>query len=868
LVDNLSKQVYFYSVDTSAFYDDEEEKIHIKLMSVYTHINKLNKLKSDAINKCKKDKKLIEQTEKKYEPFTTSFNQRKNKYKELLTTQFEKHDGIRNIRKELLDNKQTISVFDSILTRTLKLKQNQLSDDVIIVRSYYYRILKDIVINGFTKDNEKYVYFTSSAGQIRTKKCVFIKESIWNKYKDSLTCGLSMEEINKKGGVNTNKYQAYMALTNSASVEWKNFDIDKCIVVDGLETNVHCKVDFIDRDTYEITRKMDDVPIEHTDGCGMILPSLSKKCFMVRIPFVKGLLVPFNFREFCKTEKGKTTITDIYGKEWDIEKDDVQIIFTKSQFKMWKYYDGWQDYKDRYKKYHCQAAKMNIEDISGHARLNYQMLQTLNEMTDDELSELAQSTIDDIVKIGSDRKTMLRILGATKYNPNKNDFQKALLIYPELLSDTYSRMAIKNKKKKLIKEAKAGKLNINGKYTFIIPDLYAFCEFLFKDEKNPEGLLSKDEIYCDLYNQGDVDILRSPHLYREHAVRNNIYNGNKSKWFITHGIYTSVFDPISKILMFDNDGDKVIVAQDETLISVAKRHMKDIVPLYYEMAKAKPSELSQEQIYESLCLAYKENIGAISNKITKIWNRTTGVSDDELKAMKWLVMENNFVIDFAKTMFKTKRPSEINKKLLAYDKGNLPYFFMFAKDKERKRVNKPNNSIMNKLRKLIPKDKRITYENIVDVIDYHNLMQNKTTPLDNEVIDYFNSLNRNKKFRQQDAEELEKRDELYVFQDMREEILNNFSDYPINKIVDILVRYMYEKNKRYKTSLWGIFGDIIYANLEENLKGTIACDECGKRIKSSSQNNSKYCDDCAKNKEKERKRKWKRKNYIKKSSES
>jgi Zn finger protein HypA/HybF involved in hydrogenase expression len=43
--------------------------------------------------------------------------------------------------------------------------------------------------------------------------------------------------------------------------------------------------------------------------------------------------------------------------------------------------------------------------------------------------------------------------------------------------------------------------------------------------------------------------------------------------------------------------------------------------------------------------------------------------------------------------------------------------------------------------------------------------------------------------------------------------------------------------------LWGIFGDIIYANLEENLKGTIACDECGKRIKRKSPR-MKYCDEC------------------------
>ena len=78
-------------------------------------------------------------------------------------------------------------------------------------------------------------------------------------------------------------------------IKWE-IDIDKAIVVNDLETNVSSLVDYIDRDTYEITRKIMDIPIEHTDGCGMMLPSLSQKSFMVRLPWVKGLLVPFDFR--------------------------------------------------------------------------------------------------------------------------------------------------------------------------------------------------------------------------------------------------------------------------------------------------------------------------------------------------------------------------------------------------------------------------------------------------------------------------------------------------------------------------------------------------------------------------------------------
>lgn len=89
------------------------------------------------------------------------------------------------------------------------------------------------------------------------------------------------------------------------------------------------------------------------------------------------------------------------------------------------------------------------------------------------------------------------------------------------------------------------------------------------------------------------------------------------------------------------DGDKALVIQDETLIKVAKREMKNIVPLYYEMAKADAQPINEDNMYNALTSAYKANIGIISNDITKIWNSP----NPDIRAVKWLTMYNNFVID-------------------------------------------------------------------------------------------------------------------------------------------------------------------------------------------------------------------------------
>ena len=62
---------------------------------------------------------------------------------------------------------------------------------------------------------------------------------------------------------------------------------------------------------------------------------------MFRAPWVKGLLGVFDFVELIKEKGYSPIIKDIYGQEHDVIAEDIRIIFTKSQFKMYKFYDSW-----------------------------------------------------------------------------------------------------------------------------------------------------------------------------------------------------------------------------------------------------------------------------------------------------------------------------------------------------------------------------------------------------------------------------------------------------------------------------------------------------------------------------------------------
>ena len=760
--------------------------------------------------------------------------------KERLRREFESPPPVRELRPEYIKQSNVISIFESFLTRTLHMKTNELSDALIIVRVYFFEVFRDIVLNGFNLNGEHYVVFTASAGQIRTKKCVFIKESLLRQHERTLMCGLTVEHINACGGCNPNKYLAYLALTNTATDEWGAFNIDKSIVVDDMETLVHGTVDYIDDKTYQITRQEMDIPITHTDGCGMILPQLTGgKNMMVRLPWVKGLLAAFPYDDFIMEHPDWNygLINDIYGKEHDVVAEGIEVIFTKSQFKMWKYYDSWEQYKDYFKRFGCAAGVCNVEaDVIGNATINYQMLQTLTDFSDDELRKVAAHTKYKLEHISNDRKTMLKCLGATRSNPFLTPAQEALMLYPELLQDEYYREELRCLKKSLETGAWAGKLDIYAKYLFLVPDLYAYCQFLFLGDKNPRGLLADGEVYAAQFqNSEKLDCLRSPSLYREHPVRKNVVDNDMcQKWFGRNGLYTSCHDLISKVLQFDVDGDKSLVVADKTLIDVAERNMQGIVPLYYEMRKAAATPLTCESICDGMTAAYTGgNIGPISNSITKIWND----SEPDLDSIKRLCYKNNEVIDFAKVLYKSTPPKDVATTLSKLTNVKLPHFFIYAKGKLPHQVLERGSNPVDRLMDVIPQYRFNFGLNKGGRFDFHMLMNNpnliRTPDVDQLIATYLEKVSKIKIPDRTDIYEDDVDTHSYQFWTFRNEMLE--MRYNPNYVVDAIIYGIFHLRKaKHKKAFWGAFGDIVLENLKQNLAkqcdSMTLCNKCYARF--------------------------------------
>lgn len=295
------------------------------------------------------------------------------------------------------------------------------------------------------------------------------------------------------------------------------------------------------------------------------------------------------------------------------------------------------------------------------------------------------------------------------------------------------------------------------------------------------------------------------------------------------------------------DGDKTLVLKDRTLTKIAKRDMQNIVPLYYEMKKAKGGELSNQALYDGMTKAFTcGNVGPVSNNVTKIWNYNE-ITPQEIKAIKWLCMESNFTIDSAKTLYMPIRSKEVDKIIKSYTKTKVPYFFQFAKDKLPHQTEKPNQSAMNRLSLSIP-DKKIKYCKTIGKFDYRMLM-NQDAGFDiqenSKIIErykYYNT-HQNHLFKAED-ENHSNQEDLFMYQYIRDKILEE-TEAELSYVVNTLVAYLYTVQKTgTKKMLWACFGDVIVANLKANVSGKV-CPICGKRFEPNVHNQVCCSVDCA-----------------------
>ncbi len=414
---------------------------------------------------------------------------RKIDRKKLYTYEYGKDDKPIDLSETENINKQ-IALFESEMVRYT---ENPLDDFPLVMEIVYMKVANQTVIfdqileRGLMIEDKKYIFFTATTNQMKNGEFVLVQEDFYNKNENKFMCGLTDEIINQKGGCNRGKYLAYKGLPLSASIvpEEYEINIDKCLVVPDFETIINEEVECIDidhkkREFIGIERRKENIPIPQTDGSGMFLPGVLPASAQIRCAHLKGAIFPFNFRKFLEQEevegvKPSPVISDAWGKEHDIIKENIQILFTKSQLKMCGYYNSWEDYKKAFHENGMRIAINKFADTNpkGYAKTSYQFIQTLSseKLTDEKLEELCADTIEYLDKMKTDLDTMIKIA-------SKDDdyISLALEQHKELVYDEYIQSRLESKFKSERNDARGNKLILKDSlYSYICPDLYAFC---------------------------------------------------------------------------------------------------------------------------------------------------------------------------------------------------------------------------------------------------------------------------------------------------------------------------------------------------------------------------------------------------------
>ena len=764
-----------------------------------------------------------------------------------------------------LKTSKKIAEFCCELSRAMGLENLDCTLDLIVIKWKNIEILRQVIMNGFympvlTKDgieNRFYRFYTASAGQLRRDKFMMIYDKTYERIKDRLECGLDWNEINKRGGCNSNKVSAYDALPNSATEEWTDFNIDEVVVAKDFIGEVTDRMIYIKPD-YTWEKCVKTVEINHTDGCGMMLPEVSMSNFMIRMPKTKGLLISFDFIRFCEVHGVEPILTDPWGTKHDLKKEHIKIILFESVVKMWKYYDDWEHFKKCFKENGCRCGKTNYEeDYIANKTLNYQYIQTLTDVTDEEIAELTKKEHERIEGITKNMDSMLKTLKADE--ESEQPYKAALAIYPELLREAYSRDSLKAIRKRMILDAKSGKLRCENKRLFACPDLYAVCEYLFLGNPHPKGLLKNGEIACKIFRRHDrADVLRSPHLAMDHAIRSIVHDQKIYDWFYTNGIYTSCNDLITRILQMDVDGDQLNVVVEPLFVEIAERNIKkfDVVPLFYDAEKASADIISNESMFNALKRAHDysageiTSIGEISNMLTRLWNKENPDRD----VANLLCMFNNWVIDAAKTgkINHYKNYPKVAKRIgraTGGKNGRMPWFFQFSKNgrkdtpqNKKRKYAEPNNSTMNRICKSFNDIGNINLNYAgVPQFNWQMLLSAPCTGSKSDIPSLFCELDTsnisNVIESQENAYSSEKQlinNYSIVAEDITNEITSRYGSLEV--VYPYIAKYLFAgegmNKSAHKQMFWRVFGQIALNNLKKNLSDCDECPECGIKVPS------------------------------------
>ena len=545
----------------------------------------------------------------------------------------------KNYLEVLIDNRKEIRKLESCPENIEELIniEDEINDILFIpeIVSVYVNNknqYEGIIKNGFKVNGIEFTRLLCGAGHSRRNTVIFCAKHIENELKTILNNGRRIDNMVLA------KNNAYFALSYSGVIPVSQPYF--CVVPD-CEVKRDTKVEFIE-DNGKISEKTMELPYNLFDGQGIISPKMAKKwakdlqidyvpsAFIVRNAFLKGMICVFDFHKYSEEVIEKHIIKDVWGNDVNIR--DMDIIFTASQFKAWQSYESLNEYQKNCEKNEFRFGVVRVapEKDKTVTTTNYQFLQALD-LDNAQIESLCSKTVGFFDKtINSDWVySVLYLMGTladVEYNDtifdSINDIAtKVLILNNELINDPYIKNYLVKSLNKKIKESYVGSLIVNGNYSFIVQDPYAFCEYIF--DKPIKGLLDEWQHYSGFWNKRNIfkaAAMRAPLTWRSEVnILNFVDNKKTNEWYkylqngaIIHNVHGT------DMMMYadgDADGDLIMTTDQQENIEGAFGGL----PIAFSRKTAKKETVIENKLWKIDLLSMDSKIGYITNCSTTLY---------------------------------------------------------------------------------------------------------------------------------------------------------------------------------------------------------------------------------------------------------
>lgn len=491
--------------------------------------------------------------------------------------------------------------------------------------------------NKFTVNNITYKRLCAGAGQLRRNTVLFINEILYDQLMEIMLCGLNTKRIGK---INLAKFSAYHSLYSSST---NTISTPRVCVVKDLEIILpKQKIDWIyetENKERNIEEKIIDVKQNVWDGSGLVSLEMADKwnedlgiedytpsAYIVRSAWIKGLCIRFDWKRFATEVAHKDYIIDAWGNKKDI--NNIDVVLTTSQFKMWKKYNDWEEYIEYHTKYNhvWGCSRINKKEDDFLTPLNYQYIQS-NSFTPESIKKLANFSVEWIKKVASGKRiyVLLYLLGSYHDKSIEEieketgmNIVKALMYNDKILDDPYVRQKIYKSLEKKITQLKIGKLLVEGSYEFAITDPYMMCEYIFG--LAPKGLLQAEQVWNRRWvdkGSKEIAIMRSPLVSPNENNVLSVHTDQKcEEWFseIKSGVVLNAWDTsLMRASDGDMDGDLLLSTDNEYILTAVNRCLN---PITYEKTIVKEQSLTYKNLSKMDTKSFNAKIGFITNLAT------------------------------------------------------------------------------------------------------------------------------------------------------------------------------------------------------------------------------------------------------------